>query len=312
MSDKSEIQWTDATWNVTTGCTKVSPECARCYIERTPPFRMQGRKFVKGHIPLLFHEDRLTLPLTWKRPRRIFVDSLSDLFHRDVPDDYLHRVYHTMEAAHWHTFQVLTKRAERMRNYLNWRYGAREDCGSRIPSRHIWHGVSVGVRSMRGRLDALRAARSAVRFVSFEPLLQDLGELNLAGFDWAILGGESGPRSRACWPVWMREIRAQCEAQGVAVFVKQLGAHVRDRNDAGFEGDRETSWPMDTDARDNPDGFRDEYQGAPVRVKLVDRAGGEMSEWPLDLRVRQFPVARAARGAGPPCRVTGRRAHVFR
>jgi len=252
---------------------------------------MAGRKFVKGHIPIVFHEDRLTLPASWKKPRRIFVDSLSDLFHSDVPDGYLHRVYHAMESAPWHQFQVLTKRAERQRDYVNWRYGPRDDdAGSRIPARHIWHGVSVGVQSMKWRIEALRATRSVVRFVSFEPLLQDLGDLDLTGIHWAILGGESGPRSRQCWPAWMRRIRAQCDEQGVKVFVKQLGAHVRDRNDAGFEGDAPTSWPMDTDAEDSPNGYREEYQGAPVRVRLVDRKGGDMAEWPRDLRVREFPA----------------------
>src|SRR5262245_12084112 len=122
VSDRSSIEWTDATWNVATGCTKVSPGCAHCYIEHTPPFRINGRRFVRGHIPLQLHPDRLEQPAHWQRPRRIFVNSLSDLFHDDVPDSFLHQVYDAMEHARQHQFHVLTKRPQRMRSYLEWRY----------------------------------------------------------------------------------------------------------------------------------------------------------------------------------------------
>ena len=217
MSDKSAIEWTDATWNPTTGCTKVSPACANCYIERTPPFRIAGRTFVKGDIPIQLHANRIQQPLSWKKPRRIFVNSLSDLFHRDVPDQFLHDVYHTMEAAHWHRFQVLTKRPERLHTYLDWRY---ED---RIPSRHIWHGVSVENRAFTHRIDTLRDTHTAVRFLSIEPLLQDMGTVNLRGIHWVIVGGESGPRVRPMQADWVRSIRDQCVAAGVAFFFKQWG-----------------------------------------------------------------------------------------
>jgi protein gp37 len=224
VSDKSSIEWTDATWNPTTGCTKVSPACANCYIERTPPFRVRDRRFVNGHIPLEFHEHRLDAPLKRKKPTLYFVNSLSDLFHPDVPDDFLHRVYHTMEHAAWHTFQLLTKRPERMRDYLKWRYGPDADTPrGRIPSRHIWHGVSVENRHWTRRIDVLRETRSSVRFLSCEPLLEDLGPLDLRGIAWVIVGAESGPRVRPTQPEWIRSVRDQCVAAGVPFFFKQWG-----------------------------------------------------------------------------------------
>lgn len=250
MSVKSAIEWTDATWNPTTGCTKVSPACANCYIERTPPFRVRNRVFVNGHIPLEFHPERLEQPLRRKKPTTYFVNSLSDLFHPDVPDDFLHRVYATMEAAHWHTFQILTKRAERMRDYLAWRYGPREDDGgSRIPSRHIWHGVSAENQAMADkRLPVLGQTRSAVRFVSIEPMLSEMSLRWLPMWDgkstkprseaepvttdhldglrllhWIIVGGESGPHVRPTDPAWIRKLRDECVGAGVPFFFKQWG-----------------------------------------------------------------------------------------
>lgn len=220
MSDKSAIEWTDATWNPVTGCTKVSPACANCYIERTIPFRTRNRVFVKGHIPLEFHENRMDAPLRKRKPTMYFVNSLSDLFHPDVPDEFLHRVFHTMQGAHWHTFQVLTKRAERQRDYLAWRYG-----GHRIPSRHIWHGVSAeNQRMLWERGEFLRQTRAAVRFISAEPLLGPLQlDFYLPLLDWVIVGGESGPNVRPTDPAWVRSIRDQCVAARVPFFFKQWG-----------------------------------------------------------------------------------------
>ena len=193
MGDHSAIEWTDATWNPVTGCSKVSPGCAHCYAERLAPKVFAGQvveetQYMASPVgisgiaiglktrPRKFedvrcHEDRLDQPQHWKRPRRIFVNSMSDLFHEDVPDDFLHRVYHTMEAAHWHTFQILTKRAERMHDYLQWRYGPDEDAPrGRIPSRHIWHGVSVENQHFAAeRIPIFLQTPSAVRFVSYEP-----------------------------------------------------------------------------------------------------------------------------------------------
>jgi len=296
MADHSAIQWTDATWNPTTGCTKISPGCAHCYIERTPAFRIAGRKFDKnGHISLQLHNQRrLTQPLRWRNPRRIFVNSLSDLFHDDVPDQVLHQVYHTMEAAHWHTFQVLTKRPERMRAYLQWRYGPDADTPrGRIPSRHIWHGVSVENQHFADeRIPLLLDTPAAVRFISAEPLLGGVDLLLqprrrcyhdvLRGFidneypdqprqptaklDWVIVGGESGPGARAFDLNWARSIIQQCHAAGVACFVKQLGAHA-------FEGEPENGG------------------GGPL-YGLRDRKGGDPGEWPEDLRVREYPLPR--------------------
>jgi protein gp37 len=289
MSDHSAIEWTDATWNPTKGCTKISPGCAHCYIERTPAFRIHGLKFVNGHIPLQFHEDRLEQPLQWKKPRRVFVNSLSDLFHRDVPTSFLHQVYHTMEAAHWHQFQVLTKRPRRLVRYLSWRYG-----GSRIPSRHIWHGVSVeNQRAADERIPLLLQARCSVRFISAEPLLEEIdltpylhGDTLAApgpgGFrkgprlDWVIVGGESGPKSRQFDLAWARSIVAQCQDAGVSVFVKQLGAEPV----GNFEGERNAPYPKGR------------------MWDLRDKKGGDLTEWPEDLRVREYP--RATGNCPPP------------
>ena len=236
MSTTTSIEWTEATWNPTTGCTKVSPGCAHCYIERTPAFRMAGRTFKRGVIPVQLHRDRLNQPGRWKRPRRVFVNSLSDLFHDDVPDQFLHDVYHVMEHERQHTFQILTKRPERMCAYLNWRYG-----GGRIPSRHIWHGVSAENQHFADqRIGLLLATRSAVRFVSAEPLLEDidltphlygatLAAPGPSGFrpgprlDWVIVGGESGPRARPMKPDWVVSVRDQCRAASVPFFFKQWG-----------------------------------------------------------------------------------------
>lgn len=234
MSQQSAIQWTDATWNPTTGCTKVSPGCAHCYIERTPPFRIHGRQFVKGHIPLEFHANRYEQPLHWKRPRRIFVNSLSDLFHESVPTALLDRLYCTMEQARQHQYQILTKRPERMRDYLDWRYGEREDSpGFRIPVRHIWHGVTVENRVALWRLEHLRRTRSAIRFVSFEPLLGDLGNVDMAGIHWAIVGGESGPKARRFHWRWALNIVDACKGANVPCFVKQLGENVEIQQGCG-------------------------------------------------------------------------------
>ena len=259
VSDQSSIEWVDATWNPTTGCTKISPGCAHCYIEHTPPFRIQSRKFEHGHIPLRLHDDRLAQPLHWRKPRRIFVNSLSDLFHDDVPDQFLHQVYHTMEQARQHQFHVLTKRPRRMQAYLAWRYG-----GDRIPSRHIWHGVTVENRRWKCRIDECREARTARRFLSIEPLLEDVGELDLRGIHWVIVGGESGPGARPCHIEWVRSVNEQCGAAGVPCFVKQLGTR--------------------------PQACCPDHR-CPHDLALRDRKGGDPAEWPEDLRNRrEFPA----------------------
>lgn len=312
----TEIQWTDETWNPVTGCTKVSPGCAHCYAEELANrfWKLQYPITPKAEGPRKFtdvwtHADRLDQPLRWKKPARVFVNSMSDLFHEAVPDQFLHDVYHVMEQARQHTFQILTKRAARMHDYLNWRYGPdAETPRGRIPSRHIWHGVSVENQPMYDeRIGKLLRTPSAIRFLSVEPMLGSvdlrMGGMSLPDYsphdplpqvDWVIVGGESGPQSRPC-PVWsIRHLVRQCRKAGVSVFVKQLGAHVITRNDDGFEGDSPCSWPMDTrydEVLGHPG-----WQGDPVRIRLLDRKGGDMSEWPEDLRVREFPHRRRACG----------------
>jgi protein gp37 len=215
MSDHSAIEWTDATWNPVTGCTKVSPGCAHCYAE-TFAERFGG---VRGHpyeqgFDLKLWPQRLQQPLQWKRPRRVFVNSMSDLFHPDVPDAFIVDVFDVMSRAAQHQFQVLTKRPERtldMALKLPW------------PS-NVWMGVSVENQRWSGRVDALRAVPARVRFISCEPLLGPLS-LDLAFIDWVIAGGESGPRARRMNPAWVVALRDQCIDAGVPFFFKQWGAH---------------------------------------------------------------------------------------
>lgn len=216
MSTTTGIEWTDATWNPVTGCTKVSPGCAHCYIERTPAFRIKGRRFVKGHIPLIVHQDRLDQPLHWRKPRRVFVNSLSDLFHDSVSDRFIYDVFDTMTRANWHQFQILTKRSARLRHL-----------GQRLPwPKNVWLGVSVESVTYLDRIADLRTVAAAVRFLSIEPLLGPIPDLPLDGIDWVIVGGESGPRRREVRREWVRDIRDECLASGVPFFFKQWGGRV--------------------------------------------------------------------------------------
>jgi protein gp37 len=219
MSDKSKIEWTDATWNPVRGCTKISPGCANCYAATfAERFRgVPGHPYEQG-FDLRVVPEKLQDPLAWKNPRRVFVNSMSDLFHPDVPDEYIEAVCQTMLRADWHTFQVLTKRSERMRNLLHTRLLQFGQC------RHIWWGVSVDDRKHGlPRLDHLRASEVVVRFASIEPLLEDLGTLDLRGIAWIIVGGESGPKARPIQLDWVRNIRDQCQAARVPFFFKQWG-----------------------------------------------------------------------------------------
>jgi len=218
MADSSTIEWTDATWNPVTGCTKITAGCDNCYAERfAERFRgVPGHPFESG-FDLTLRPERLDQPLRWQRPRMIFVNSMSDLFHKEVPLHFIDRVFDTMETADWHVFQVLTKRSSLMRNYLLHRYAARVAPG------HIWCGVSVEERAARARINHLRQAPAEVRFLSIEPLIGAIGPIDLDGIDWVIAGGESGPGARPVHLEWVREIRDQCLAQGVAFFFKQWG-----------------------------------------------------------------------------------------
>jgi protein gp37 len=218
MADKSAIEWTDATWNPVTGCTKISAGCDNCYAERfSNRFRgVPGHPFETG-FDLTLRPERLEQPLHWRQSRMIFVNSMSDLFHKDVPKDFISRVFDTMEAAHWHTFQVLTKRSSLMRDFLKRRYG------TAAGPRHIWCGVSVENGSKLSRVRHLQQAPAGIRFLSIEPLIGPPGIIPLEGIDWVIVGGESGPRARPMEADWVREIRNQCKAASVAFFFKQWG-----------------------------------------------------------------------------------------
>jgi protein gp37 len=211
-SDHSAIEWTEATWNPTSGCTKVSPGCDRCYAERIT--RRFPKSFPNG-FALTLRPDALDIPLRWKQPRLIFVNSMSDLFHTGVSDEYLELVFDVMRKTPHHTYQILTKRAERL---------------SRVAARlhwpgNVWMGVSVESPDFQWRMDYLRRIPAAIRFVSAEPLLAPLPDLNLTGINWLIAGGESQPGCRAANADWFRDLRDQCQRSGVNFFLKQLGGH---------------------------------------------------------------------------------------
>ena len=218
MSRKSTIEWTNSTWNPVTGCTKVSVGCDHCYAERLSE-RFRG---VKSHpfetgFDLTLRPERLEQPLRWRRPQLIFVNSMSDLFHKNIPTEYIARVFDTMERADWHIYQVLTKRSSLMRDFVHQHY--REQAAPP----HIWLGVSIENAAAMTRLRHLKQTNASVRFVSFEPLLGPLGAVNLEGIHWIIAGGESGPGVRPMRIEWVRSLRDQCQAQRVAFFFKQWG-----------------------------------------------------------------------------------------
>ncbi|WP_300072064.1 phage Gp37/Gp68 family protein [uncultured Ruegeria sp.] len=218
MAQKSEIEWTDATWNPVTGCTKVGPGCDHCYAERFAE-RWRGIKehpYEQG-FDLRLWPTRLGQPALWKKPRMIFVNSMSDLFHKDIPREFIDRVFDAMETANWHVYQVLTKRSSLMRNYVHRRYN-----GGRVPT-HIWLGVSVEDAAHKGRIEHLSQINSEARFISFEPLLGPIGKVDLNGIAWAIVGGESGPGARPMEAAWATELRIACEGYDVAFFFKQWG-----------------------------------------------------------------------------------------
>ena len=218
MAEKSSIEWTESTWNPVTGCTKLSAGCDHCYAERfAERFRgVVGHPYERG-FDLTLRPERVDQPKGWRRPRLIFVNSMSDLFHEEVPWEYVEDVFDTMEAANWHVYQVLTKRSSRMRNFVNMRY-----VGAHAPP-HIWLGTSIENASAMGRLRHLKQTNASVRFLSLEPLLGPLGALDLTGIHWVIAGGESGPGARPVQEDWLRSIRDACRTQTVAFFFKQWG-----------------------------------------------------------------------------------------
>jgi protein gp37 len=256
MSEHSTIEWTDATWNPVRGCTKISPGCTHCYAA-TFAERFRGvpdHPYEQG-FDLRLVPEKLRDPFLWPKRKRVFVNSMSDLFHADVPDDYIVQVARVMTKANWHTYQILTKRSERMAELL------RTDLQFAAKLPHIWWGVSVeNRRHGLPRIDHLRAAPVAVRFLSVEPLLEDLGRVDLTGIHWMIVGGESGHGARPMHADWVRSLRDQCRAAGVSFFFKQWGG-VR-KSETGRELDRRTH-------DEQPDATDTELPHRRVRLQLV-------------------------------------------
>ena len=231
MATVSKIEWTDTTWNPVTGCTKITRGCDNCYAERfAERFRgTPGHPYEPG-FDLTLRPERLTQPLSWKRPRMIFVNSMSDLFHKDIPTDFIDNVFETMETADWHVFQVLTKRSPLMRDYLRRRYG------SRLAPRHIWCGVSVEDNKAAARIRHLQDAPLSTRFLSIEPLLAPVGDIDIEGISWVIVGGESGPNARPMKREWAIEVRDLCERKGIPFFFKQWGGVFKKRTGRILDG----------------------------------------------------------------------------
>ena len=240
MSQKSEIEWTDATWNPVRGCTKITPGCAHCYAETfAERFRsVPGHPYEQG-FDLRLVPEKLPEPLRWRTPKMVFVNSMSDLFHKDVPDDYVLAVVRVMQLANWHTYQVLTKRSERLRDLLRTRLA------SAAEAPHTWWGVSVeNRRHGLPRIDHLRAAPARVRFLSIEPLLEDLGPLDLSGIHWVIAGGESGHGARAMKEEWILSLRDHCRSNDVAFFFKQWGGVHKSKNGRVLDGRTYDEFPQ--------------------------------------------------------------------
>ena len=258
----TSIEWTDVTWSPVTGCTKVSPGCANCYAETVAKRFWKGRPFAD----VKFHEDRLFQQLHWRKPRRVFVNSMSDLFHEDLKSHQISDIFDVMMRAPQHTFQVLTKRAARMNEYMK--------DHPLFARPNVWLGVSVeNQRMVYERIPILQDTPAAVRFLSVEPLLEhvELMPWQLDGVDWVIVGGESGRKARPCNVAWVRKVVEDCAAADVQCFVKQLGSNPVEA------GDRHDPWL----AIESDDGTR--------QIVLRDSKGGNWSEWPDRLRVREFP-----------------------
>jgi protein gp37 len=242
VATNSSIEWTDATWNPLTGCTKVSPGCKHCYAERMAlRLKAMGQANYSNGFDLTLHEDMLGQPLTWRKPRTVFVNSMSDLFHKDVPDEFIRRVFEVMRQASRHRFQVLTKRSARladMAGEIDW------------PA-NVWMGVSVENADYTFRIDHLRHTGAAVMFLSLEPLLGPLPDLDLRGIDWVIVGGESGPGARPMASRWVTDIRDQCVEAGVPFFFKQWGGVVKSRTGRVLDGRTWDGMPGEQEAGSN-------------------------------------------------------------
>lgn len=261
MSDNSTIEWTDATWNPIRGCDKISPGCKHCYAERfAERFRgVRGHAFEQG-FDLRLVPEKLAEPLKWATSKNVFVNSMSDLFHRDIPVEYIRQVCEVMRQADWHIFQVLTKRSERMRDLLN---GPLSEFAGLD---NVWWGVSVEDRRFGlPRIDHLRQVQGAkVRWLSIEPLLEDLGRFSLEGISWAVVGGESGPGARPMEADWVRHIRSQCEEQGVPFFFKQWGGVFKKKTGRELDGQTYDNYP-EMAAKEAPT--------RRIRLQLIDEVG---------------------------------------
>ena len=252
MAVDSSIEWTDASWNPVTGCTKVSSGCAHCYAERMAKrLHGMGQPNYRNGFQLTLQPQMLEIPLQWRRPRRVFVNSMSDLFHEDVPVRFIHRVFRTMHRANWHQYQVLTKRAERLLaldSKLQWQP-------------HVWMGVSVETARYVSRIDCLRRTHAAVKFLSLEPLLGPLPDLNLDGIDWVIVGGESGPGARPMDEEWALDIRDQCRIAGVPFFFKQWGGVFKKSTGRELDGRTWDEMPVS------------EVEGRRIQLNVLEVAG---------------------------------------
>lgn len=227
MSQKSSIEWTESTWNPITGCTKISPGCKNCYAERMAMrLKSMGVENYKNGFQLTMHEDSLLQPISWKKPQMIFVNSMSDLFHEDVSNDFILKVFDIMNIADWHVFQVLTKRPERLLQldkYINW-------------TENVWMGVSVENKDYLNRIRILKKTNAQVKFISFEPLLGSIPKVSLKKIDWVIAGGESGPKARPVDKKWIRKIRDLCIYYDVAFFFKQWGGFNKKKHGRTLDG----------------------------------------------------------------------------
>jgi protein gp37 len=305
MSDKSRIEWTDATWNVVTGCHKLRPGCANCYAERdwkrvasNPNTVYYNRAFTDVQC----HPERLSMPFHWKRPRRIFVNSMSDLFEASVPDDFIDHTFAAMVAAPQHIYQVLTKRDKRMQEYMSFdgrgayiegrakqllrEWGKPVLSGKFLlfPIRNVWLGVSCETQKVADECTKRLVNTPANhRFISFEPLLEHI-DPQLDGIDWVVAGGESGSKARPCDVEWLRFIAKKCKAAHVPFCLKQLGAYVVDSSNGQYE------WPHHVSPKDPVDIYGRLIPGSPCRMLLGHCKGAEPSEWRADLQdMRQMP-----------------------
>lgn len=227
MAQRSDIEWTDATWNPVTGCTKISTGCQNCYAERLASrLKAMGQHRYRNGFSVTLHPHLLAQPLRWAKPRMIFVNSMSDLFHKNIPSEFIKSVFEVMTKAHWHIFQILTKRAkrlERLRSKVAW-------------PNNVWIGVTVEDQGSIPRIKHLTKVPAAVRFISLEPLLGPIHQLPLDRIDWVIVGGESGPRARPLRPEWVRNIRDHCLEKGIPFFFKQWGGFRKARNGRNLDG----------------------------------------------------------------------------